>query len=146
MTIDHAHFPDPLHFREAGIRLGTLLICITHYFRYFNPKHPIVTVPTGFLSDGASVPRLFWPILGPFGDAFSQESYFAGAIIHDWLYNARAAKTGITRRQADAIFLSAMEDLRVPWLTRRTVWAAVRAFGWIHFRKPSSGAVTPLPA
>ena len=40
----------------------------------------IIVVPKGFTTDGASVPRLLWPILSPLGDL----RY--GAIVHDFGY------------------------------------------------------------
>ncbi|HIE98682.1 MAG TPA: DUF1353 domain-containing protein, partial [Fuerstia sp.] len=40
-----------------------------------------VVVPAGFVSDGASIPRLFWAIIGPpIGS-----SHLLPAIVHDYL-------------------------------------------------------------
>ena len=38
-----------------------------------------IEVPAGFVSDLASVPRIFWPFLPPDGD------YSQAAVLHDWL-------------------------------------------------------------
>jgi len=81
----------------------------------------VITVPAGFITDFASVPRLFWSILPPDG------RYTGSAIIHDFLY----AVQDRSRKEADSIFLEAMKALGVPWWKRRTMWLAVRFGGWI---------------
>jgi hypothetical protein len=122
-------FPDPLVVRwHATTEDGNRVFRLEHYFR-FKSKVATVTAPTGMLTDGASVPRVFWSIFQPYG------RYFPAAVIHDWLYLAASAKTGIDRKDADEIFLEAMAALGVPWISRRTIHAAVRAGGWRWFRK-----------
>ena len=59
-----------------------------------------VTVPTGFVTDFASIPQIFWSILRPDGD------YAYAAAIHDWLYWDQARP----RHVADQIFALAMQD------------------------------------
>ncbi len=39
-----------------------------------------VVVPKGFVTDGASIPRLLWPLISPFGPLLE------GAILHDFGY------------------------------------------------------------
>ncbi len=78
-----------------------------------------LTVPKGFVTDLATVPRLFWQALPPSG------RYGPAAIIHDWLYWQQAT----TREIADTIFLVVMEELDVTVATRRSMWASVRIFG-----------------
>jgi len=121
-----AAFPDPLIFRHAGIKDGSMLLQLTEPFRYLSTDHGEIQIPAGFITDGASVPRIFWNILSPFGD------YFGAAIVHDYLYTP--ANRHFTRRQADRIFLSAMEDAGVPFIRRRTIYRAVRLGGWRSFR------------
>ena len=54
-----------------------------------------ITAPAGFETDFASVPRLFWRIVPPWG------RYSPAAVVHDFLYH-----TGlVTRAEADRIFL-----------------------------------------
>jgi hypothetical protein len=88
-------------------------------------------IPSGTISDGASVPRVFWGIFSPFdGD------YFDAAVLHDSIYRNRDSR--ITRAQADAVFLAAMEHLGVGFFKRRTVYRAVRMFGgstWNQYRR-----------
>lgn len=79
-----------------------------------------VRVPEGFVTDFASVPRAFWRILPPTGQ------YGKAAVVHDYLYRTPGPWT---RKQADDTFKEAMERLGVSWLTRHTMWMAVRTFG-----------------
>lgn len=85
----------------------------------------IIAIPKGFITDGASIPKFAWSILGgPLG------KYAPAAVVHDYLYQ----KQIYTRSKSDVIFLEAMQVLGVGWLKRRTMWLAVRIFGWICWR------------
>lgn len=99
------------------------------------------TVPVGFITDFASVPRfLHWKVL-PYG------AYTRAAVLHDWLLTELAAwwddyRSGgphgwgnperavelppANSRDCDGIFRRVMQDLGVPWDKRWTMWAAVR--------------------
>lgn len=79
----------------------------------------IVMVPAGFVTDFASIPRGLWNLFPPTGQ------YGKAAVIHDFLYR----NTDLDRAICDRVFLEAMEVLKVGWLTRRTIFAAVRVFG-----------------
>ena len=92
-----------------------------------------VEVPVGFITDFASIPRILWNILPPWGQ------YGKAAVIHDFMYTEHKYSTfsaegvesfvQIERKQADDIFLQAMEVLGVNWITRYAMYAAVRVFG-----------------
>jgi hypothetical protein len=78
-----------------------------------------ITVPAGFETDFASIPRVLWSIYPPAG------KWGKAAVIHDYLYF-----TGMMpRAAADQVFLDAMEDLGVPKLRRRVMYRAVRLGG-----------------
>lgn len=79
----------------------------------------VVEVPAGFETDFASVPRLFWIVEPPLGDAGK------AAVIHDRLYATRER----SRRAADRVFLEAMGVLGVARWKRLVLYAAVRLFG-----------------
>jgi len=81
-----------------------------------------ITVPVGFTTDYASVPRILWNILPPTG------KYTKASVIHDYLYFYDGE---YTRKQADAIFLEAMESLDVGFITRYVMWSGVRMGGWV---------------
>jgi hypothetical protein len=78
-----------------------------------------VTVPVGFVTDFASIPRVFWSALRPDGE------YGYAAIIHDFLYWEQP----VSRETADDIFRFAMEDFNVDGLSLRGIHGAVRAGG-----------------
>jgi hypothetical protein len=80
-----------------------------------------ITVPMGFETDFASVPRPFWAILPQWG------KYGNAAVIHDWQY----WEQGRPRPEADGIFLEGMEVLGVSTLVREVMYWAVRLFGWL---------------
>jgi hypothetical protein len=95
------------------------------------PGHScVLQVSKGQRTDGASIPRPFWVVIGhPF-----TPDYIAAAFVHDCLYCAHL----FTRRQTDEIFrrilLATASKSRA-----RVMWLAVRAFGWLAWRKhPSS--------
>lgn len=119
------YFPDELVTQHVGTVNGSRIEQLTQRFRYISSFGTIV-VHKGFTTDGASVPRIFWNILGPYGD------YFKSAVVHDWLYSP--FNTEFTRWEADQIFLEAMFNDGVPWYRRNTIYAAVRAFGWAAFK------------
>jgi hypothetical protein len=106
-------------------------------FGYTAPSGRRITVPAGFVTDFASVPRFFHRIFPPTGDdPFSTAAYGKAAVIHDFLY----AFNGVTRAEADRIFLSGMKDLGVSRITRWTLYLAVYCFGWVAwntYRKAS---------
>lgn len=80
-----------------------------------------ISVPEGFLTDFASVPRPLWwlyPRWGRYGNA---------AVIHDFCYWQQQYQ----RKQADDIFLEAMGVLEVGSFTRYLFYLAARLFGWI---------------
>jgi hypothetical protein len=124
------NFPDEIILKNAGMRGSSRIFLIVADYRYTHPKWPI-TVPRGTLTDGASVPKIFWSIFSPIG------SYFPAALIHDFLYLKASKKRygSYTRAMADRAFLDAMADCGVPWLTRQTIYAAVRVGGIRFFRK-----------
>lgn len=85
----------------------------------------IVTVPPGFLTDFASVPRLPLAYLAAGGKANRP------AVIHDYLY--RTKPTWCSRAQADAVLREAMAADGQPAWRRFLFWAGVRLFGQIPY-------------
>lgn len=95
-----------------------------------------IVVPAGFLTDLASIPRLFWRVLPQVG------KYDAAAVVHDFLYQ-RPADTGrpvevggaFTRAEADRVLFDAMVALGVaPW-QRWAIYLAVRIGGWVVWNR-----------
>jgi hypothetical protein len=107
---------------------GTKVMLLCSLWR-ITVEYGIIEVPMGFWSDGASIPRAFWAILNPFG------RYFESAIVHDYLYTMGTSLHGGTRKKADITFLELMEKQNVVSVVRRTMWLAVRMFGWKQWKK-----------
>jgi hypothetical protein len=119
------YFPDQLEFRDAGMRGASRIFRLTAPFSYLSSRGPI-TVPAGFETDGASIPRVFWSILDPFGP------YFKAAVIHDWLYSRHNRR--FTRAQSDELFKEAMRNNGLDWLRRELIYSAVRLGGWRNYK------------
>jgi hypothetical protein len=100
----------------------------------------VITVPAGFVTDFATVPRAFWGMIATFG------FHSRAAIVHDYLYWDQ----GCTREEADGIFLLAMMASHVEAGLRETVYAAVRAAGeesWVaNARERRAGQPRVIPA
>jgi len=87
-----------------------------------------VAVPKGFVTDFASIPRIFWSVLPKDG------TYTYAAVIHDYLYWNQSA----TREIADQVFYECMLDFRVNSSQREAIYFAVRLGGggvWDQNRK-----------
>ena len=83
-----------------------------------------ITVPSGFVTDYASIPERLWSIYSP------HDQYSRAAIVHDYLYWSQLC----TRAQADNLLMIAMKESDVPEKTRQIVYSGVHLFGkasWI---------------
>lgn len=78
----------------------------------------VYTVPKGFTTDLASIPRFLWPVFPPFG------KYDSAAILHDWF----CEHNWISRYDGDRLFLEAMSVSNVPRWKRYLIYWAVRAY------------------
>ncbi len=86
----------------------------------------VIYIKKGFVTDGASIPKLFWTLIGgPLG------RYAPAAVPHDKLYRFQTR----SRLEADNIFLEAMGVLGVSWWKRRSMWLAVRFRGWVPWNR-----------
>lgn len=85
-----------------------------------------ITVLPGYVTDGASIPRIAWRAVGN-----PWEEYQAAAVIHDILYESEV----FTRADADQCFIDLMEWLEIGWLRRSTMYRAVRMGGGFTWRK-----------
>jgi len=89
-----------------------------------------ITVPAGFQTDLASVPRFLWAIFPPFG------KYTEAAIVHDYLYTWQPC----TRAQADDVLMEGMQTLGVSCISRQLIYGSVRAFGGSYWDRDHSDA------
>lgn len=91
-----------------------------------------LTVPAGFRSDGASVPRFFWRLVFPPGEPAALRA----AVIHDYIYRNRPARW--SRRRADKLFLALMIQDGVPVWRAYLAWAGVRIGGHWAWKEESN--------
>ncbi|MGY8632556.1 DUF1353 domain-containing protein [Bradyrhizobium sp. 14AA] len=82
-------------------------------------QYKAVTVPVGFVTDFASIPRAFWSLLRPDG------IYAYAAVIHDWLYWEQDR----SKDTSDMTLKFAMQDFKIDAATINTIYAGVRAGG-----------------
>lgn len=87
------------------------------------------TVPRGFITDLASIPRPLRGLLNQNGKSRRP------AVLHDFLYCVQS----MTRAQADALFLEALKAAKVNAAVRYVMWAGVRAGGWAYWSKRAGG-------
>ena len=85
-------------------------------------------VPVGYVSDGASVPRIFWPILSPKIDPVT----IAPSIIHDYLYDY-AWKYGLDRLDCDIWYYNALSANGYPFWKNVLTFIGIRLFGVFHW-------------
>ncbi len=86
-------------------------------------------VPRGFVTDGASVPRLLWRVCGHPMEAPA----VAAAVMHDWDYAAGK----VPRADADRRFRENLALCGVGFARRWLFWLAVRLFGRRRYARPA---------
>jgi hypothetical protein len=74
------------------------------------------TVPAGYVTDFATVPRIAAWLIPRFG------AYTRAAILHDWLLT----DSDVSSVDADNLFRRALRELRVPPVRRTLMWVGVR--------------------
>ncbi len=111
-------------------------VCIKPYknYRYHtcNDIHFIIdkrryTIPIGFITDLASIPKLVWPILAP-----AHSSLIRPAIVHDWFYRKTC---DYSRRQTDLIFYHMLRNDGVSNFKATLIYYAVRCFGRPYYNE-----------
>lgn len=84
---------------------------------------PII-VPAGYVTDGASIPRIFWAVLPSWG------RYSRAAVVHDLLCTrlcqGKPHPQAPTRKIADAIFYEALWVSSVSYPIRMILWFGAR--------------------
>lgn len=122
-------FITELHIKECSKVLDNYEL--TKPFIYHDNQIDVtIIVPTNFCTDFASIPKwLRWLI--------DDDEYGVRgpAVIHDYLYSKQNLNQSLSRRQADQILRNAMKDRKCKAWKVATVYAGVRAFGWLYFRR-----------
>lgn len=95
-----------------------------------------IVVPTGFVTDFASIPKGLWSLgLSPHG------KYSRAAVIHDYLYWAQPC----SREQADRLMLIAMKESAVGWFDEFAVYQGVNLGGGGAWRDNATERASKLP-
>ena len=104
-------------------------------FKQFTWHGPVIdiTVPIGFVTDFASIPRFARMIIPKLG------RWNKAAVLHDYLYQNHIVRYKnltftVARKQADLIFLDTMKELGVKKWKRLLMFMSVRLFGWLAWR------------
>jgi Protein of unknown function (DUF1353) len=130
---------------HPSTRSGRSLWGVQHELTYeAGDAHDQITVPKGFVTDLASIPRPLWSVYPPDGP------WVKAAVIHDFLYFTQgdgiwfkhggvARAKPYERREADDIFREAMVDRGIGGVDRSAIWAAVRVAGGKAWRRPRRG-------
>lgn len=80
-----------------------------------------VTIKDGLLTDGASIPKIFWSIIGcPLNG-----KYVGSALIHDGLYGSHK----LSKQMSDKLFLDMMKHNGVGKIRRTLMYLAVKFGG-----------------
>ena len=114
----------PMFLTDLDVRVvprGYRLLTQLRYISLVGGEH-LITVPDGFVTDFASIPRAFrWMITGHGKDRWA-------AVVHDWLYAEK-----YDRKKADEIFYEALLISGVNKIKARTMYRAVRTGGWMFY-------------
>lgn len=106
----------------------------TYLWRY-NGRPIKITVPAGFETDFASIPRILRLIIPKLG------RHNKAAVIHDYIYQFHRVYIepyvllGFDRLMADQCFRDGMRDRGVSRWERELMFLAVRSFGWLAWVK-----------
>jgi hypothetical protein len=93
----------------------------------------LITIPKGFITDFASIPKIFWSIQSPY-----DIKTIGPSILHDYLYTC---PNNLTRQKIDSIFHSSLIDNLVNPVKSYLYWLAVRIAGSGHFNKDNHCAI-----
>lgn len=94
------------------------------------------TVPAGFVTDFASVPRI------PVAFLLCGDVGHPAAVVHDWLYTCQS----VPRELADAVLREAATLVGVPAWRAQLMYAGVRAGGSSHWTAPGQDQAPEVAA
>lgn len=96
--------------------------CMLHEDWYFTIDGKRFWIMAGYVFDGASIPRIFWTLVGsPF-----QPNFWAAALAHDWLYLTHLE----SRSVADEVIYQLLLKSEVSRAKSRLIWLSVRSGAW----------------
>lgn len=86
-----------------------------------------ITIPKGFIFDGASIPKIFWILVWSPWDT----DILWAALVHDYLYSKRYKN----RKYCDDVLLEWMVNSGASKHKRFLIYWAVRLFWWSHYNE-----------
>ena len=107
-------------------------------YTYYIPWLDVtVLIPAGFIFDGASIPRMFWPLLSPTG------ILFIPGLLHDYGYkynhwlneNSEVIHDKAGQKFFDTHFAKMGKDINDMKVLDSIAYGALRGFGWMSWRK-----------
>lgn len=140
-AVEISEYPDPRDPSRVvrGLRLLRPLHVPLVIDRWPEPYCAMAVVPEGYVSDGASVPRLLWRLLSPPIDPVT----LAPSIVHDWLYD-NGASLGLTRIEADAWYADALHQHGYPAWKCLLTYAGTRLGGGSRWNPVGCGEARPV--
>lgn len=139
---------EDLHFKTS---IGQIHAVSRPYARDAAQKmgcHPdddlFITVPKGFLTDLASIPKMLQKALPPDGE------YAPAAVVHDYLYQLLVGNSdtlsgrfqqALGRFGADRVFLLAMRECGCSESLSTMFFSSVQAAGGQYYQKPTDAPV-----
>lgn len=93
-------------------------------------KYKEWVVPEGYITDGASVPRIFWSIFPP-----NRPEYLSAAVLHDYLTDLAQIGQITTFKEADDAFKNALCELGVAKWKVWVLYVSVRVYHALRYRK-----------
>lgn len=108
-------------------------VVLEEEFTYYRTgdKNDIITIPKGFKTNFASIPRFLWSFLPPMGTAKNQ--YFKSAILHDFAYDLCCSRFQ-NRKECDKLMLEAMTAIGISKSVKYILYYSARLFGKKHFK------------
>lgn len=125
------------HSRVVVEQVSDNTFCL-HEPLIYHGHYETFTVPAGYVTDFASVPRpLVW-LIPTYG------KYTQAAILHDYLITDAQPARLITSNDTDGVFRLVMQELGVPFSRRWLMWCGVR-LGAIGNPRRRKGSLSTLP-
>ena len=129
---------EKLEYDEAASRrFGLDLWKIVEGYRYYlgaEDSSRYVDIPTGYLTDGASIPRFLWWVLPPLGE------YTQATTVHDYLcntyeitevINGEPVQVPVNRKEIDETLYEALWVLKVEKWKQCVIKAGVNLYRFV---------------
>lgn len=121
-------FTKPFNVLVHNVPLKQKPFEVAEEFEFYSKekKGLTVTVPVGYRSNFASVPRMFWNYLPPVG------RYSKACVVHDWLIDSKESND-LTIREINEIFFECMSVLKVNVIFKYVMYGAVELYWEIFY-------------